>query len=89
MKRATDDFLGERISVIYVSLVFSVLHITHLSAVDVLFVLGLHCFSHRLCTRQNPFTVSLSLMADQHKSIHYWTLFAGMNQKGANVLENN
>jgi membrane protease YdiL (CAAX protease family) len=40
MKRATDDFLGERISVIYVSLVFSVLHITHLSALDVLFVFG-------------------------------------------------
>lgn len=41
MKRATDDFLGERISVIYVSLVFAVLHITHLSVLDVVFVFGI------------------------------------------------
>jgi membrane protease YdiL (CAAX protease family) len=40
MKRAADDLFGERISVIYVSLVFAVLHITHLSALDVLFVFG-------------------------------------------------
>lgn len=41
MKRAADDFLGERISVFYVSLVFAVLHITHLSALDVVFVFGI------------------------------------------------
>ncbi len=41
MKRATDDYLGERISVIYVSLVFAVLHITHLSVLDVVFVFGI------------------------------------------------
>jgi hypothetical protein len=40
MKRATDDLFGERTSVIYVSLVFAVLHITHLSALDVFFVFG-------------------------------------------------
>lgn len=40
MKRAADNFLGERVSVIYVSLVFAALHITHLSALDVLFVFG-------------------------------------------------
>lgn len=40
MKRAADDFYGERVSIIYVSLVFTALHITHLSALDVLFVFG-------------------------------------------------
>ena len=40
MKRSADDFYGERVSIIYVSLLFSALHITHLSALDVLFVFG-------------------------------------------------
>ncbi|MDD2556202.1 MAG: type II CAAX endopeptidase family protein [Syntrophaceticus sp.] len=41
MKRATDDLFGVEISAIYVSLVFAVLHITHLSALDVFFVFGI------------------------------------------------
>ena len=40
LKRSADDFLGERVSIIYVSLLFAALHITHLSALDVLFVFG-------------------------------------------------
>jgi len=40
MKRSADDFYGEKVSIIYVSLLFAALHITHLSAIDVLFVFG-------------------------------------------------
>lgn len=40
LKRSADDFLGEGVSIIYVSLLFAALHITHLSALDVLFVFG-------------------------------------------------
>ena len=54
MKRATDDLFGVRISVIYVSLVFAVLHITHLSALDVFFVFGVGLLFHRLCRNRIP-----------------------------------
>lgn len=54
MKRATDDLFGVEISAIYVSLVFAVLHITHLSALDVFFVFGIGLLFHRLYKNRIP-----------------------------------
>lgn len=40
IQRSADNYLGKTLSLIYVSILFAVLHITHLSALDVLFVFG-------------------------------------------------
>jgi hypothetical protein len=40
IQRAAVDFLGKKSAVVFVSFIFAVLHITHLSLVDVFFVFG-------------------------------------------------
>lgn len=40
LKKAADDLMGEERSLIYVSLMFAVMHITHISMQDVVFVFG-------------------------------------------------
>ncbi len=40
LQKAAQDYLGRRPALIYVSFLFAVLHITHLSALDVFFVFG-------------------------------------------------
>lgn len=44
MQKAAVDFLGRKVALILVSFVFAVLHVTHLSALDVLFVFGVAVF---------------------------------------------
>ena len=51
MQKAAADLLGRKMSLVLVSFIFAILHITHLSAVDVFFVFGVACFFSTLVYR--------------------------------------
>jgi len=44
MQKAASDLLGQKTALVLISFFFAILHITHLSAVDVVFVFGVAVF---------------------------------------------
>ncbi len=44
MQKAARDFLGQKTALILVSFIFAILHVTHLSVIDVVFVFGVAVF---------------------------------------------